>query len=116
MRHHVAPAAGTTLVAAAVTALVLPTGIDVAGFGLGDGAGTTASQVAIPAPTGARVEALMDRYRCSIEGFGERAVPRSAIIRRPDGRVALVSFDRGWRVFQEHGPTSLVAVCLRGAR
>ena len=113
LRQHLLQAAGTTVVAAAVTALLLPDGLDVAGFGLTDDSGSAQSQV--QTPTSARIDTLMDRYRCSTEGFGERAVPRSAIIRRADGHVALVSFDRGWRIFQEDGPASLVAVCLRRA-
>jgi hypothetical protein len=114
LRHHLVQAAGTTAVAATVAALLLPDGLDIAGFGLSDDSGTSHSRV--QTPTSARVDALMDRYRCSTEGFGERAIPRSAIVRRADGHVALVSFDRGWEVFQQHGPASLVAVCLRGAR
>ena len=52
-------------------------------------------------------------YRCSTDGFGHSQIPGSAIIRRADGTVAVVSFDRGWQIFKADGPASLVAVCLR---
>ena len=55
----------------------------------------------------------MQRYRCSTDGFGHSEIPGSAIIRRPRGQVAVVSFDRGWEVFKYDGAASLVAVCLR---
>jgi hypothetical protein len=112
LRHHLVQAVGTTAVAAVVATLLLPEGLDIVGLSEDTGA----SQSRVQTPTSARVESLMDRYRCSTDGFGEQAIPRSAIIRRADGHVDLVSFDRGWAVFQEHGPASLVAVCLGGER
>ena len=64
-------------------------------------------------PSDARVQALMRRFECRTHGFDDHQVTRSAIIRRANGRIAVVGFDRGWRVFRRHGAGSLVAVCLR---
>lgn len=58
-----------------------------------------------------RVQRLLDRHDCSTTGFGD-AHPASALIRSADGRLRLVSFDRGWEVFTSHGSTTLVALCL----
>ncbi len=106
-------AAGVTLVAGGVTAALLPDGLDLARTG---DPTTPAVRAQLQAPTDARVQRLMQRYHCSTEGFGDRQIPRSSIIRRPDGTVAVVSFDRGWKVFQHRGAGSLVAVCLRPRR
>lgn len=105
-------AAGVTVVAAAVTAALLPHGVDVADMTL-PGGGTGAVRSSLQTPTDAHLATLMTRYRCSTEGFGHSQIPGSAIIRRVDGTVAVVSFDRGWRIFKADGPSSLVAVCLR---
>jgi hypothetical protein len=110
LRHHLVQAAGMTIIGALVAMALLPGSVDIADVTGGDGA-VARSQVQTPAD--AHLAALMGRYRCSTEGFGHSAIPESAIIRRPDGHVRAVSFDRGWQVFQDHGPTSLVAVCLR---
>lgn len=59
---------------------------------------------------------LMRRYDCSTDGLVPTAIPRSAIVRGPDGRVHAVSFDRGWKIYRQHGPRTLVAVCLRPLR
>jgi hypothetical protein len=56
---------------------------------------------------------LLRRYHCSTDGLAPTAIPGSALVRDPDGRVHAVSFDRGWQVFRQHGPRTLVAVCLR---
>lgn len=110
LRHHLVQAAGVTIIGALVATALLPGSIDIADMTGGDG---TVSRSQVQTPADAHLAALMDRYRCSSEGFGHSEIPASAIIRRPGGEVRVVSFDRGWQVFQEHGPTSLVAVCLR---
>ena len=107
LRHLLVNAVGVTVVAAGVTALLLPAGLDVTNTG------DSTVHARLEPPGDARVQALMKRYHCSTEGFGNRQVPRSSIIRTADGRVAVVSFDRGWRAFQKDGAGSLVAVCLR---
>jgi len=111
LRHRVVQAAGVTVVAAAVVAVYLPKGVDVADMSLPGSGDTVRSSV--QTPTDAHLAALMTRYRCSTEGFGHSQIPGSAIIRRADGTVAVVSFDRGWQIFKDDGPSSLVAVCLR---
>ncbi|WP_180935222.1 hypothetical protein [Nocardioides ungokensis] len=112
VRHRVLQAAGVTLVAAGVVAALLPGGFDVADMNLpGSGSSTVGSS--LQTPTDAHLAALMQRYRCSTDGFGHSQIPGSAIIRRADGTVAVVSFDRGWQIFKADGPASLVAVCLR---
>lgn len=55
---------------------------------------------------------LMQKFDCSTVGFENSATPRSAIVRRADGRVRLVSFEKGWAVHTAHGEAALVAVCL----
>jgi hypothetical protein len=59
----------------------------------------------------AAVQQLIERHRCSTRGF-EHDVPTSALVRSLDGRLRLVSFEHGWRVFTRYGAASLVAVCL----
>ncbi|GAA4702672.1 hypothetical protein [Nocardioides conyzicola] len=66
---------------------------------------------AVTADPSARVQRMIDRHDCSTTGF-DHADPASALIRSADGRVRLVSFDRGWQVFTRHGAAQLVAVCL----
>ena len=110
LRHHLVQAAGVTIIGALVAMALLPGSVDIADLSGGD---RPAARSQVQTPADAHLAALMDRYRCSTEGFGHSAIPESAIIRRPSGQVRLVTFDRGWQVFQDHGPTSLVAVCLR---
>jgi len=109
LRHLLVDAVGVTVVAAGVAAALLPQGLDVSSTG---GATLPAVHAPAPAAVDARAQALMKRHHCSSEGFGKHQVPRSSIIRRADGRLAVVSFDRGWKAFKSHGAESLVAVCL----
>ncbi|HEU5454165.1 MAG TPA: hypothetical protein VFU85_00630 [Nocardioides sp.] len=64
----------------------------------------------VQSPTPAQ-QALMKRYDCSPDGFGDGSTPRSAIIRSESG-LQVVSFDRGWQVYTGTRPHALVAVCL----
>ena len=64
----------------------------------------------------ASTQRIMERYDCSFTGYGHEATPRSAIVQRPSGRLAAVTFDEGWRVYTSDGGASLVAVCLRRVR
>lgn len=59
------------------------------------------------------VARLMERYDCSTLGYGDGSTPESAIVRRPTGRLVVVSFDEGWRVHVADEASQLVAVCLR---
>ena len=113
LRHLLVNAAGTTLVAAGVAAALMPHGLGVTDT---DGATAPAVHAQLQAPHDGRVQSLMHRYHCRSDGFGQQQIPRSSIIRRPDGRLALVSFDRGWEVFKHDGAGSLVAVCLAPPR
>ncbi|WP_205472673.1 hypothetical protein [Nocardioides sp. SYSU D00038] len=58
------------------------------------------------------VERAMDDQRCSTSGFDRDVVPGSALIRTPAGQVQVVSFDRGWAVYNGRRPGTLIAVCL----
>lgn len=114
LRHHLVQAAGVTVIGSLVAMALLPSGFDIADMDVsGDRA---AARSHLQTPADAHLEAVMERYRCSTEGFGHSEVPGSAIIRRAQGRLAVVSFDRGWEVFRDDGPESLVAVCLRPPR
>lgn len=55
---------------------------------------------------------LLDRNNCSTTGFEHDVIPATAVIRDQAGRTRLVSFDRGWAVFNRERPGQLVAVCL----
>lgn len=113
LRHLVVDAVGVTVVAAGVAAALLPQGLDATFTGDATRPAVHAQQ---QTPVDAREQALMKRFHCSSEGFGKRQIPRSSIIRRADGHVAVVSFDRGWKVFKSHGAETLVAVCLAPPR
>ncbi|WP_344148221.1 hypothetical protein [Nocardioides koreensis] len=99
-----------TVIGSLVAMVLLPSGFDIADM---DVSGDRPAASSLQSPADAHLAALMKRYRCSTEGFGHSQIPGSAIIRRAQGRVAVVSFDRGWEVFRDDGPESLVAVCLR---
>lgn len=59
------------------------------------------------------VQQVMARHRCSTQGFGSQAIPASALIRTGGGHLLLVSFDRGWRLYEDRSSAAeLVAVCL----
>jgi len=51
-------------------------------------------------------------HQCSSAGFGEGAMPSSALIRTPAGEVREVSFEVGWDVYNGKRPGTLIAVCL----
>ena len=55
---------------------------------------------------------LLERHQCSTTGFEPDVIPATAVIRDRFGRTRLVSFDRGWAVFNHEQPGELVAVCL----
>jgi hypothetical protein len=58
------------------------------------------------------VERAVADHRCSFAGFGDRAVPASALIRTAAGEVRQVSFEVGWDVYNGKRPGTLIAVCL----
>lgn len=59
------------------------------------------------------VQEAIDRHHCSTRGFGPDTIPSSALIRTSAGDLLLVSFDRGWSVYQDPSDQAkLVAVCL----
>ena len=55
---------------------------------------------------------ILERNNCSTTGFGPGVIPTSAVIRDAHGRTRLVSFDRGWAVFNNEQPGELIAVCI----
>ena len=57
------------------------------------------------------LRAAMAEHDCTTTGFGDRATPRSALIRH-QGRIEHVSFERAWSVFTGEQPGVLLAVCL----
>ncbi len=71
-----------------------------------------------PAPAGplglssTPLDKMLERHNCSVTGFDADVVPRSAVVRHPDGSTELVSFDQGWAVFNGEEAGDLVAVCL----
>lgn len=58
------------------------------------------------------LDEMMEANRCSFTGFDRTIVPSKAIVRTPDGATEVVSFDRGWAVFNGEVAGQLVAVCL----
>jgi hypothetical protein len=58
----------------------------------------------------------MRRHDCSTLGFDDGTTPRSALVREPDGRLRMVTFEEGWAVHTARGSTVLVAVCRRPPR
>ena len=58
------------------------------------------------------VERAVSDHRCSFEGFGGHALAGSALIRTSGGNLRVVSFERGWDVYNGKRPGRLVAVCL----
>lgn len=96
----------TALTAVALTVL--------AGLGLLGGGGPSVVDSTEPASLGLAGEqvARFEHHRCSTTGFDETETPTEAIIRYPNGRTRVVSFDRGWASFTETAPGELIAVCL----
>lgn len=59
---------------------------------------------------------MLERNQCSTTGFEPDVIPTSAVIRDAHGRTRVVTFERGWAVFNNEQPGELVAVCLGRAR
>lgn len=75
--------------------------------------GSSDAVVSSPRPSvDPHVTAMMAKYNCSSQGFGGSVYPQSALLRTSGGRVALVSFERGWAAFKGDRPGTLMAVCL----
>jgi hypothetical protein len=58
------------------------------------------------------VERAVSDHRCSYQGFGAHSPAASALIRTSGGNVRVVSFQKGWDVFNGQRPGTLIAVCL----
>jgi hypothetical protein len=69
------------------------------------GGGSSAAAGELPS----RVQQLIERHDCSTTGF-DGATPVSALVRRPDGRLRLVAYERGLFTLARAG--NVVAVCL----
>lgn len=58
------------------------------------------------------VQRVMTKHQCSTSGFGTEKDPSSALITNSQGKLRMVSFEKGWDVFTGNRPGTLVAVCL----
>ena len=58
------------------------------------------------------VERAVPDHRCSLPGSGSQAPAGSALIRTSGGHLRVVSFERGWDVYNGDRPGRLVAVCV----
>lgn len=57
------------------------------------------------------VHQAMKEHRCSTTGFAANTVPPTALIRTNHGRLRIVTFMKGWAVYNGKRPGTLVAVC-----
>jgi len=58
------------------------------------------------------VQRAVTDHRCSASGFDDGSQAASALIRNARGDVRVVSFEKGWDVFNGKRPGDLIAVCL----
>jgi hypothetical protein len=58
------------------------------------------------------VERAVSDHRCSFQGYNRHPRAASALIRTSGGNVRVVSFEKGWDVYNGKRPGSLIAVCL----
>ena len=58
------------------------------------------------------VQRAVAAHECSSKGYGDSAIPASALIRTTKGVVRQVSFEVGWDVYNGRRPGTLIAVCL----
>jgi hypothetical protein len=58
------------------------------------------------------VQRAVAAHNCSFEGYGDSAIPASALIRTTAGEVRQVSFEVGWDIYNGKRPGTLIAVCL----
>lgn len=72
---------------------------------------TEVAQSAVPTPLEDPVQRLIEELDCSTTGLPPGEIPASALVRRLDGTVEHVTFDRGWKAYTSDGPATLVAVC-----
>ncbi|WP_028642842.1 hypothetical protein [Nocardioides sp. URHA0020] len=109
MHHRLAPPhrlqVGLLVIRAGALALVVLAGLWTPPYDEGGGAIATAPDLP------PQVQLLIERHDCSTTGFAT-AAPASALIRSRSGHLRLVSYDRGWEVFTDHGSAQLIAVCL----
>jgi hypothetical protein len=62
------------------------------------------------------VERAAADHRCTFAGFGDQAVPASALIRNAQGQLRQVTFELGWAVYNGKRPGKLIALCLDETR
>jgi hypothetical protein len=60
------------------------------------------------------VERAASDQRCAPQALGPQTHAVSALIRTSGGNVRVVSFEKGWDVYNGKRPGSLIAVCLEG--
>ena len=58
------------------------------------------------------VQRAATNHRCSFQGFDRKTPVASALIRTSGGNVRVVSFEKGWDIYNGRRPGSLIAVCL----
>jgi hypothetical protein len=58
---------------------------------------------------------ILDRHRCSTEGFGPGEPVAGAVVRR-GGSVVHVTFEEGWEAYTSGGRGTLLAVCREAPR
>lgn len=90
----------------------------IAAAGWGTSVEATSQSVSSPAPAAdravhasGRLDRVLDAHDCSVTGFGDDSVPRSAVVRSASGHLRLVDFETGWRVYHRHDAARLIAVC-----
>jgi hypothetical protein len=62
------------------------------------------------------VQRAVADHQCSYAGWGDQAVPSSALIRNARGELRQVTFEVGWDVYIDKLPGTLIAVCLDDTR
>ncbi len=62
------------------------------------------------------VQQAVADHHCSYAGFGDGALPASALIRNARGELRRVTFEVGWDVYNGSKPGTLIAVCRDDTR
>ena len=117
--HRALPPLGPRVRRAAVRATALSVGLAAViagGAGMAFQEDASSHDFDVEVAPASPVGRLMERYDCSTLGFDDGSTPRSAIVRRAAGDLAVVSFEEGWKVHVADGAAQLIAVCLQPPR
>ena len=112
--RHVRRALTRAVTVTAVAGLVVVGGAGVARVS-GGADGPHSGYEVVGLPPESEANRLIERYDCSTVGYDDGSTPQSAIVRGANGRIRVVTFEKGWTVHTAGGPAQLVAVCLRPA-